>query len=110
MKIEDREITLCGDVWKIKFTDELEGEDCDGDTEPMTRTIHIRKSNKFKIKNFEECQKHYLRHEIIHAMLFSCGLAFNWKHDVWGHDETFIDWFALNYAKIKKVYEELECE
>lgn len=45
-----------------------------------------------------------LRHELIHAFLAESGLADNWKHPKYGHDETFIDWFAIQYPKLQAAF------
>ena len=53
-------------------------------------------------------QKKALRHEIIHAFLAESGLQANFKHcDQFGHDETMVDWFAIQYHKIGAVYKQL---
>ena len=48
-----------------------------------------------------------LRHEIIHAFLYESGL---YSQSEWGTDETLIDWIALQYPKMKRVFAELEIE
>lgn len=51
-----------------------------------------------------------IRHEIIHAFLYESGLA-NESHSSshsWATDEEIIDWFAIQFPKIKKVYEKLD--
>lgn len=54
-------------------------------------------------------QKKQLRHEITHAFMAESGLQSNWKHiKEFGHDETTVDWFAIQYPKIYKVFAELD--
>lgn len=49
-----------------------------------------------------------LRHEIIHAFLNESGLKDNFEHaNRMGHEETMIDWIALQFPKILKVYQQL---
>ena len=44
-------------------------------------------------------------------MLYESGLMTNWQHpNEFGHDETFIDWYAIQYPKIAKIYKELGVE
>lgn len=52
-----------------------------------------------------------LRHEVLHAFLSESGLRGS-SCDVqgWALNEEMVDWFALQYPKIKKVYEKLGCE
>lgn len=53
--------------------------------------------------------KEILRHEIIHAFMNESGLQDNWQHaQQFGHDETTVDWFALQSPKIFNVFKELE--
>lgn len=41
--------------------------------------------------------------------LIESGLDGNWQHaEQFGHDETVIDWFAIQYPKIQKAFEEAE--
>lgn len=54
-------------------------------------------------------QKENLRHEIIHAFLFESGLGFNLEHRESGHEETLIDWLAIQFPKILEVFKEADC-
>ena len=57
---------------------------------------------------FNEYLRKVTRHEIIHAFLFESGLTENFTHPDFGHDETYVDWFASQFPKILAVYKELE--
>lgn len=62
-------------------------------------------------KQCKRCQKDAtLRHEVIHAFLAESGL---WGSsngtDCWAMNEEMIDWFALQFPKILKVFEQLRC-
>ena len=49
-----------------------------------------------------------LRHEIIHAFLNESGLKDNFEHaSRMGHEETMVDWIALQFPKSVAVYAEL---
>ena len=50
-----------------------------------------------------------LRHEIIHAYLFESGLSANWMHPPMGHDETYVDWVAIQFPKLLKTFTEVGC-
>ena len=53
---------------------------------------------------FKSC----LRHEIIHAFLNESGLKDNFEHvNRMGHEETMVDWIAVQFPKIAAVYKEL---
>ena len=88
---------------------ELIDEDIDGFTDNTSKLIVIRTDNVNDVGDFEYLQKKQLRHEIIHAFMSESGLQCNWQHiEQFGHDETTVDWFAIQSPKIFKVFQELE--
>ena len=87
----------------------LDSNDADGLTDDILKTIHIK--NVFKLyddKKFaEEEFKRILRHELIHAFIHECGLTENTSKDVnWAVDEGMTDFWALQYYKIGKLFED----
>lgn len=56
--------------------------------------------------------KHCLRHEVIHAFLFESGLSDNCfnRAESWADNEEMVDWFAIQYSKIRAVFKELNIE
>ena len=59
------------------------------------------------MRNLQDYENKILRHEIIHAFLYESGLDIN-SHDIdqWARDEEMIDWFAIQFPKIYKVFAE----
>ncbi len=55
--------------------------------------------------------KKNLRHEIIHAFLFESGLSSDTGCCIgaWAEHEEMVDWFAIQFPKILKVFEEVGC-
>jgi hypothetical protein len=53
-----------------------------------------------------------LRHEIIHAFLNESGLGWNSfaTERAWAKNEEMVDWIAMQFPKILKVFKELGCE
>lgn len=45
------------------------------------------------------------RHEIIHAFLFESGLA---ENSVWAQNEETVDWFAIQFSKLLKAFEQAD--
>ena len=83
-------------------------EDCDGYCDRTSKTISVLKEDeKSNLDFYSEYKKKVKRHEIIHAFLFESGLHENWTHEN-GHDETFIDWIAVQFPKLKKAFEEAD--
>lgn len=106
--MKDR-VSVLGVEYEIHYK-ELAGENADGYCDPTSKIITIRSDNSNEVQDFEELQKVTLRHEIIHAFLFESGLGFSWQHaDEFGHDETTVDWFARQFAKIYKAFVEVGC-
>lgn len=56
--------------------------------------------------DMEAVRKKVIRHEIIHAMLFESGL----DAECWAAEEEIVDWIALQYPKLKKIFSEADCE
>lgn len=58
-----------------------------------------------------EFQKRALRHEILHAFLNESGLSYNSLNYSagWAKNEEMIDWFAIQFPKILKIYQEASC-
>lgn len=82
-------------------------ENVDGWCDDTSKTIVIRKDNYNNVEDLYLMKKQ-LRHEIIHAFLSESGLSVNFEHCIrFGHEETMVDWIAIQFPKIHKVYEEL---
>lgn len=106
-------INILGTEWTIEYrnanTDLLLKEN-DGYTDPSANLIVIANKRKDDdVLDFKEIQKRCLRHEIIHAFLFESGLGPNFEHSRYGHEETMVDWIAIQFPKILKVFKEAGC-
>lgn len=114
--MRDCEINVLGTVYHIKIGSKIEFpslDDMDGYTDTTIKLIVIndmieaRKDVDSK-ENLAECQNQIARHEILHAFLFESGLDCNtFSFSAWATNEEIVDWFAIQYPKIKKVYEEV---
>ena len=83
---------------------------CDGYCDKTTRVIVVKKKSKdCELGDFERYRRKVLRHEIVHAFLFESGLAENFGHPEWGHEETMVDWIAAQFPKMLKAFEEAGC-
>lgn len=106
--MKDCKVDILGTEYEIVFV-ELKDADIDGDCDNTSHKIRIRTDNTNNVANMEELQKVSLRHEIIHAFMFESGLGFSWQHpEQFGHDETTVDWFARQFPKIFKVFQDLD--
>lgn len=106
-------LSILGSEWTIEYRNadaDPQLEENDGYTDPSVKLIVIaNKRIDSTIHNYKYMQKENLRHEIIHAFLFESGLGFNFEHSEFGHEETMIDWIAIQFPKMLKVFEEAGC-
>lgn len=106
--MKNKKINILGTKYRIKCK-KLGNADFDGETDYTRKRIIIRIDNYNNVGDFKWLQKKQLRHEIIHAFMSESGLQSNWKHvEEFGHDETVVDWFAIQSPKIYKVFAELD--
>lgn len=84
-------------------------EECDGYCDKTAKLIVIaKKEADCDLMDFDSHRKKVMRHEIIHAFLFESGLHECWTHGS-GHDETYVDWIAVQFPKLLKAFEEAGC-
>lgn len=59
----------------------------------------------------ESCERHTLRHEIVHAFLTESGLSDSSAcfQGGWAINEEMVDWMALQGEKIYKAWQEAGC-
>lgn len=74
---------------------------CDGYCDKTTKKIVVKAEfDESELGDYSVYLKKIKRHEIIHAFLFESGLHENFKHDEWGHEETVVDWIAVQFPKM----------
>ena len=82
-------------------------EETFGFFEPFSKKVVIDKKAEFQkekltCENLGEFKKKLLRHEIIHAFFYESGL------DEYSSNEELVEWLAIQFPKIQKVFEKLE--
>lgn len=106
-------LNVLGAEWNLEYRNAdadllLDGRD--GYTDSSANLIVIvNKRKDDDVLDFREIQKRCLRHEIIHAFLFESGLGPNFEHSQYGHEETMIDWIAIQFPKILETFKEADC-
>lgn len=107
-----KKINVLGTEYTVEIIPKSEDkflERCDGYCDKTSKKIVVKaKDEGNELDFFETYQKKVIRHEIIHAFLFESGLEENFKHEEWGHDETQIDWFAVQFPRLMKAFEEAD--
>lgn len=107
-------LNILGSDWNIEYrnadTDPILLDGNGGYTDSSINLIVI--SNRKKdddVADFKQIQKRYLRHEIVHAFLYESGMGPNFAHPQFGHDETYVDWIAIQFPKILGAFKEADC-
>ena len=108
-------INILGTDYEIKYKakgeDKELGEELDGYCNSYSHEIVL-----WDMESCDEPQeiktakiKESLRHEIIHAFLNESGLKWNCLQgpESWVKNEEMIDWFAIQFSKILKIYQEV---
>ena len=76
---------------------------CDFSTKKIV--IDTFQDSPGSLENLAEYEKQVIRHELIHAFLFESGL----DSCSWGKNEEIVDWIAVQFLKMQKVFEEVGC-
>ena len=105
-------VNILGATYSIEYKTIAEDnmlENVDGYCDYTDRKIVIKSENNNNLGDFERLKRKSLRHEIIHAFLSESGLQANFQHcEKFGHDETMVDWFAIQFPRIAEVYKKLD--
>lgn len=108
-------VNILGTNYEIIFksdSEEIRLKENWGFTDYHTKEIYIHndieKETDNSCKNLIDFKNKVLRHEILHAFLYESGLRENsFGSSSWAENEEMIDWFAIQFSKILKVYKEL---
>ena len=108
-------VNILGTNYEIIFksdSEEIRLKENWGFTDYHTKEIYIHddieKETDNSCKNLIDFKNKVLRHEILHAFLYESGLRENsFKSYSWAENEEMVDWFAIQFPKILKVYKEL---
>lgn len=100
---------ILGTVYVIRENNELIESKQDGTHNAYNKVIEIRSIENMLEKEASDLAKkkrydEVVRHEVIHAFFSESGLSEYWE------DETLVDWMAVQFPKIAKVFKELECD
>lgn len=86
-------------------------DDAHGLCEVLSKRIildkDMTKPSKQTLEKLEIYKNKVLRHEIIHALFFESGLHSNSDY---ADNEELVDWIAIQFPKMKKLFEELNIE
>lgn len=117
--MQDCKVDILGAEYSIFFVDKFpddkkEYEDtATGLCNAFDREIHIKRMEDTDCseEGRERLRKNVLCHEIIHAFLNESGLGENANNyfGSWSQNEEMVDWLAIQFPKILKVFKEVGC-
>ena len=97
-------VDIMGTQWKVIFKtkeEDVKLVECDGYCDNSIKTIVIEwlKWDGMNYNNMADYIAKIVRHEMVHAMLFECGLDSCTAKD-WARNEEMIDWIAIQLPKM----------
>lgn len=113
----DKIVNIMGVDWTLKIVaDDPAFDKAQGYTNYASREIIVEAIKEpsnpldFDLKAQYINQKRVIRHEVVHAYLFECGLADDSASvsEGWAINEEMIDWFARISPRIFDTYKELK--
>ena len=101
-----QKVNILGTEYKI-YTDSdnslLDSLNAAGLCEQYSKNIYLKAVEQDSMENVEKYKQRLLRHELIHAFLIESGLG---DECDFADNEMLIDWIALQFPKMIKVFEE----
>ncbi len=88
---------------------ELDALNADGYVSEILKEIHVR--NTFKgnvcLEEARSEMERLLRHELIHAFVYECGLTESTSEDCsWAVSESMTDFWAIQFYKLDKIFKD----
>lgn len=78
---------------------------------PIIVIADLDDEDHFSFQNDTDMDNYFkstLRHEIVHAFLNESGLQDNFEHvRRMGHEETMVDWIAIQFPKLLRAFQEV---
>lgn len=110
---DNMKINVLGTEYDVKFLDDrdeaMKALNADGYTDFSIKSIKVLKNKEdddiTKQKDRIKYQNRVLRHELIHAFLFESGIDDGMQF----HNEECVDFFAMQYEKLAKIFEYAGC-
>ena len=114
--VDVKTVNILGSEWTVKIVpDDPAFEEATGYVNDAARIIMIEAVKMkegaldFDLQSQYIDQKRTIRHEVLHAYLYECGLAHSSNSvENWAVNEEMVDWFARMSPKIFKTYKELK--
>lgn len=111
--MKDATINVLGETYNVTYTSDTIKYplllDCNGYIDFTTKNIYVRNAwDEETMDNMDMLIRKFTRHEIIHAFLYESGLSNDSKTSrSWATNEEMVDWIAIQFPKMEKVFKEL---
>ncbi len=107
-------VNILGTDYTVEVKDRNEDDnlsESDGYCDKTTKKIVVAKNDdESDLGDYDVYLKKITRHEIIHAFMYESGIAENYEHPhQFGQEETIVDWFAIQFPKLLKAFQECNC-
>lgn len=104
-------VSILGSEWKILFRSGNEDPklaDADGYCDESVKEIIVESFETVKddaqaCADLSKIQRQAIRHELVHAFLFECGLG---PCSEWAQNEEMVDWIARQFPKLLKAFQD----
>lgn len=107
-----KKVNVLGTEYEVELLDEqdetMKVMNCDGYTDNSIKSIKVFKNKNDDVTKQQNPIKHQnivLRHELIHAFLYECGIDLGMQF----HNEECVDFFAMQFNKLSKIFEDAGC-
>ena len=111
LEVYMKKISVLGTEYTVDYrslAEDIRPIDCDGYTDFTSKLIVVStRKDDSDLDDWDAYQRKVTRHEVIHAFLIESGLHSSLRAEN-GHDEQTIDWMAIQFPKICRVFVELE--
>lgn len=109
--MENRYVNILGEEYKVITEVSIEDDEylkkvwayCDSSVKKIV--VSETKEEIGSLEDLKKFKDEATRHEVIHAFLDESGLK---ENSNWARNEEMVDFFAIQFPKIIKVFKELE--
>lgn len=97
-------VNVLGTEYKIFYdkNNKLKINGCDGYCEKVAKELFEEEKVLKQLKNLSDYGLCVIRHELIHAFIYECGLDVNCE---WALKEELVDWIAIQFPKLKRCFD-----
>ena len=121
MNTTAKKISVLGTDYTIRFVESGQNEYmdrmnygglCDGDSHEIFILLlkTCKECGKDPDETIEAKQREIIRHELVHAFLNESGLRYNSlpTDGAWAKNEEMVDWFAIQFPKMLKAFQQAD--